>query len=234
VYYPTHEFFLSARAVYIVVYNAARKDDPLSRVEYWLKKIQVFTRPERPMIFLVGTHLDELEKNKSQRERLDKALDSLNLRYNSSIGFNIVGQTIISCVSGKGVKELKDLVSQIVESSKIFPQVPSCYVQLANMIIEKKKDSRLLDVSWGEFIEWASSCSVTSEETFGAVQFLHDVGLIVHFHGSKGREVVLNDLVVLDPQNLVRERTGVGRERQREKQSKRRLIDCFHYSCFPL
>ena len=187
-----------------MVYNAAKKEETLQRVEYWLKKIQTFTKPERPMIFLVGSHLDELEKNKSQKEKLDKALESLLAKYSKEAGFNIVNTTLISCVSGKGVKELKDIVSQSADSTKIFPQVPASYVQLANMIIDKKKDPKLLDINWKEFQEWAASCSIKQEDTWSAAQFMHDVGLIVHFHGSKGVEVVLNDLVVLDPQNLVK------------------------------
>lgn len=189
--------------MYVIVYNASKKEDTLGRVEYWLKKIQVFTRPERPLIFLVGTHLDELEKNKSQKDKLDKGVADLLNKYSISAGFNIAQSTLLSCVSGKAVKELKDFITQMAETTKIFPQVPAGYVQLANMLVDRKKDAKLLEVTWQEFSEWAASCSIREEDMVGAAQFMHDVGLIVHFHSTDSSSR-LNDLVVLDPFHLVK------------------------------
>jgi len=56
VYYTTHSFFLSHRALYLVVFDMT---EPLesSRVEYWLKSVEARTK-DSPVI-LVGTHADQ-------------------------------------------------------------------------------------------------------------------------------------------------------------------------------
>jgi hypothetical protein len=79
VFYPTHEFFLSGRAIFLVVFSMIIEDR--SRVLYWLKKIKNLTKPEMPVIILVGTREDELEKLPADKQ------DSI-LRYDKrdSIG----------------------------------------------------------------------------------------------------------------------------------------------------
>lgn len=58
--YPTHEFFLSSRSIYLVVFNMTKITE--SRIEYWLKKIQSFhsntKKGSETKVFLIGTHFN--------------------------------------------------------------------------------------------------------------------------------------------------------------------------------
>jgi hypothetical protein len=86
VYYSTHQFFLSQRSIYIVVFDmstlnlpstggtapaaapitsahtAGAGTDGLERVNYWLQCIALWA-PQSPVI-IVGTHLDEVSSEK--------------------------------------------------------------------------------------------------------------------------------------------------------------------------
>ena len=70
VFYPTHEFFLSSRSIYVAVFNAMQFDSV--RLEYWMKKISVFGNRSTP-VFVVGTHAEsktftEQHSNKVEME----------------------------------------------------------------------------------------------------------------------------------------------------------------------
>jgi Leucine-rich repeat (LRR) protein len=55
VYYSTHTFFLTNRAVYVVVWSLTESEDS-QRVVYWLQSIQ--SRCAKAPVMLVGTHAD--------------------------------------------------------------------------------------------------------------------------------------------------------------------------------
>lgn len=42
VFYPTHQFFLTARSMYLVVFNVTNED--LHNVRYWIKQIRASTQ----------------------------------------------------------------------------------------------------------------------------------------------------------------------------------------------
>lgn len=57
VYYTSHQFFLSQRAIYLVVFNVTEGLKTLDKVDYWLQSVQV-RAPQAPVV-LVGTHIDD-------------------------------------------------------------------------------------------------------------------------------------------------------------------------------
>ena len=58
VFYPTHEFFLSSRALYLVVVNLAALN--VRSLSYWLNKIATYAGRQRPPVLIVGTNLDRV------------------------------------------------------------------------------------------------------------------------------------------------------------------------------
>src|SRR6266700_1308234 len=56
IYHATHQFFLTKRSLYLVVWNA-RTGDEQSKLDFWLKTLSV-RAPEAPVL-LVATHIDE-------------------------------------------------------------------------------------------------------------------------------------------------------------------------------
>lgn len=54
----THGFFLSNRAIYLVVWSMQSSEDQ-QRVAYWLQSIQ--SRAQKAPVLLVGTHAEAME-----------------------------------------------------------------------------------------------------------------------------------------------------------------------------
>eukprot|EP01088_Endostelium_zonatum_P020081 TRINITY_DN722_c1_g1_i1.p1 TRINITY_DN722_c1_g1~~TRINITY_DN722_c1_g1_i1.p1 ORF type:complete len:2287 (+),score=512.39 TRINITY_DN722_c1_g1_i1:319-7179(+) len=55
-YQTTHQFFLSRRAIYLMMFNLVNKE--ITKIEYWLQSLRSKLGPNIPVI-IVGTHLDD-------------------------------------------------------------------------------------------------------------------------------------------------------------------------------
>lgn len=95
IFYPTHQFFLSDRAFYLVCFSLARPS--VQRVEYWLKQIRAVRRQlPGPSVFLVGTHADRVEKAAASA-----LLDRYTGMYKS---YGVKGAFAVSCTEKTGIK----------------------------------------------------------------------------------------------------------------------------------
>src|SRR5690348_9776877 len=104
VFYPTHEFFLSGKAVFVLVFNVMNEDH--TRVNYWLKKIRTLSKPDIPVVALVGTRYDELLLQPAPiQQRILRQIDQLTQNCQMSHGFSAPFFRV-SCTSGEGVPEL--------------------------------------------------------------------------------------------------------------------------------
>jgi GTPase SAR1 family protein len=59
-YYATHQYFLSKRSLYLVVWKVTDGEKGLHGLQQWLVNIQA-RAPNAPVI-IVGTHLDQVKK----------------------------------------------------------------------------------------------------------------------------------------------------------------------------
>lgn len=100
--HATHQFFLAARALYILVLDSTQNEST-NRLENWLKLIRLYAK-DAPIIVVIN-------KNDLFSLRLDqKGLDE---RY------NVAAFLTTSCASGEGIS---DLLKHI---SVLLPEVPS-------------------------------------------------------------------------------------------------------------
>lgn len=189
IFYPTHQFFLSSRCIYIVVFNAMNLN--AARPSYWIRQIRA-TANDRPRIFLVGTHADDPECTPLHRATVLNQLQSMFNFYNN----NIVNCVFLSTHTGEGVKEfVKELVTTAKAHNMLKQKVPGTYA-LLDARLQKEKSKQV--ARWGEYLSWASACSVPKENIEAITQFLHDVGALIHFENTAR----LKDIVILDPQWL--------------------------------
>ena len=91
IYHTTHQFFMTRRSLYLLVWNA-RGDTDQGRLDHWLRKIQVLA-PGSPVL-LVATHSDE--------RPADLNLDRFRAAYPQ-----IAGLVAVSNKTGAGIEELK-------------------------------------------------------------------------------------------------------------------------------
>ena len=103
VYYNTHQFFLTNRSIYLIVWNV-RLGAEHSGIEFWLNSIDCHA-PLCP-IFIIGTHIDEVSKYELSKERLKK-------KYPQIVGFHFV-----SSFDGTGISELSKAIVDVALNEK--------------------------------------------------------------------------------------------------------------------
>ena len=88
IYYTTHQFFLSADSINIVVFDSTKSVEE-NEILFWLKSIQA--QGPGSTLVLVGTFLDKLKKGLIEKDQLDKLvsvskeIQNLISEWNSSI-----------------------------------------------------------------------------------------------------------------------------------------------------
>jgi hypothetical protein len=129
-YQTTHRFFLSERAIYLLVFNLVNQE--VSKIEYWLHSLA--TRVKNCPIVLVGTHLDD---ERCTKEYVTQVFEKLHNKY-AKMFPNIVDYTAVSTsalANFKGVKELQSKIVTVATRYKFIGQrVPSSIVLLSKRI----------------------------------------------------------------------------------------------------
>ena len=153
VYYPTHTLFLTLRSVYIVVFNVntlmhavskgggvevGASDTGEARVSYWLQKIRNLSvnsveRKHAP-VFLVGTHVDQLQgtETQTQEQLLAELKKKLQLRYPKQRFPGLEGIALVSCKTGEGIQELKEKMIEVVRKRDLLPAANESLVRLCD------------------------------------------------------------------------------------------------------
>ncbi|XP_078679687.1 uncharacterized protein LOC144915298 isoform X2 [Branchiostoma floridae x Branchiostoma belcheri] len=183
VYYNTHQFFLSNRAVYMLIWNT-RLGHEHAGLDFWLSSIECHA-PKAP-IFVIGTHADQVTKSELPMEELSR-------RYQQ-----IKGYFCVSSHTGQGVKELHDkLISVTLDEPYMGERIPQVWLSFEQSVIKDRKQQSVLP--WEVVAKHASGAGIFDRSELNqAVQFLHDLGTLQHFDNE-----YLKDRVVINPQWIV-------------------------------
>lgn len=172
--HATHQFFLSKRSLYVLVLDG-RKDE---RTEYWLRHVEAFGGSSPVLIVL-----NKIDSNPS----FDLNRPFLLEKYPGIRDF-----FRISCKSGKGVAEFKAaLLAELNKVEMIGTVWPGSWFAVKHRL-EQMDRPYISAAEYGGFCKKAGITAEQSRETL--VDFLHDLGVVVHF-----REFLLDAMHVLDP-----------------------------------
>ncbi len=175
--HATHLFFLSERSLYILVLDGRKEED----AEYWLKHIESFGG-DSP-ILIVLNKMDE-----------HPAFD-LNRRFLERKYGNIVGFYSISCKSDKGITRLKAGLRKGLQKVDIIQTTwPMKWFQIKDDL--EGMTTHFISLDQYEVLCKKAGIDV-AEHQESLIQFLHDLGVVVHF-----REFNLRHMHVLEPRWL--------------------------------
>jgi internalin A len=178
IYHATHQFFLTKRSLYLLVWEARSDED--KDLDYWFNVIKLLS--ENSPVIVVMNKLDIRPKN------LDEAIFKERFR-------NIVNFFRVSCVTGEGIKELTE---QIRKSLSRMPHLNDLLskrwkeIREALYIKSKEKDY----ISLEKYIDLCQSFGLKEEQAVFLSDYLHDLGVILHFREDKR----LEDTVILNPE----------------------------------
>ncbi|PAA48002.1 hypothetical protein BOX15_Mlig030627g5 [Macrostomum lignano] len=187
VYYNTHQFFLTHRAVYLLLYTV-RTGYEHAGLDFWLSSISSHA-PNAP-ILVVGTHSDQVEKGDNLPQ------DTFQARYPQIYNFHQV-----SSHTGAGISELrKELVKVALSQPYMNESVPRLFLDFEERLMEKRTRERLNILDWDVVSGIAQAQGLYEDKHVRqAVNFLNDIGSIQYFDTEFLRQkVVINPKWIVD------------------------------------
>ena len=175
IYHATHQFFLTTRSVYLLVWNA-RKTKDYDNIYYWLHTIEAFGG-DSPVILVMS--------------KMKESDDDLNLRDLRSKFPQIKDYRKIDSKDGTGISILKEKIRETAWGLPLMrtPWVDSWY------IVRKRLEG--LRENWITYDEFYSICFSEGLDDTNIKYldgYLHEIGVTLHF---KNR---LENMVILKPE----------------------------------
>ncbi len=186
IYHATHQFFLTDKALFVVVWNA-RTEYIQGRLFYWLDAVKA-RAPNSP-ILLVATHVED-------RPAAAPPLDEYRSKY------NIAGYFEVSNKDGRGIPALRKRIAEIAaELPHMGAERPANWVSaigaLEKEYMNYKTDPDRSRNYFGrsELMRFLAGHDVHGEEAQVLLQWYHDIGGILIYPDDSE----LKDLVILNP-----------------------------------
>src|SRR5665647_2030347 len=177
IYHATHQFFLTKRSVYLLVWNARRTKD-YDHIYYWLHTIEAFGG-DSPIILVMS--------------KMNESNDDLNLKDLRSKFPQIRDYRKIDSKDGTGISVLKEIIR---ETAWNLPLMKAHWVDSWYKV--RKNLERLGEnwISYDIFYEICKSEGLDEDNINTLDGYLHDLGVILHF---KDR-MALKNIVILKPE----------------------------------
>jgi hypothetical protein len=179
IYHATHQFFLTNRSLYIVVWNA-RTGFEQGKLYYWLDTIQS-RAPESPVL-LVATHIDEREAN--------IPFADLKQKYPQ-----VVAHLAISNKDATGMDALRRAIAETAAGLPLMGEMwPAAWLAAVNAIRARARRENYLMPS--QLFALMREDKVARDDAEVLAQWLHELGEILYFSDDED----LNHIVILNPQ----------------------------------
>mgnify|MGYP001187658034 CR=1 FL=1 len=180
IYHSTHQFFLTERSIYLLVWNARKKTTEYNNdIYYWLHTIEAFGK-DSPIILVM-----------SKMNESDEDLNMKDLRNKFS---QIKGDLIkIDSKDGRGISVLKE---KIRETAWNLPLMRSPWVDSWYRVRKKLEKLNKNCIAYDEFYKLCVSEGLDDENICILDKNLHELGVTLHF---KDR-IALKNIVILKPE----------------------------------
>ncbi|MFT5471067.1 MAG: internalin A, partial [Verrucomicrobiales bacterium] len=189
--HATHQFFLSARSVYVLVLTA-REDSQREDAEYWLRLIRAFgTDRETKDVSRVIVALNKWESDPVKIDR-----EALREKYPFIVGF-----VETDCKSGLGIEKLQQLLAETAAADRwVTDPVGKEFFSVKNALSERwKTGTGTSYLDYAEFericVEKGGVAKKDAEKRKNLAVQLHCLGLALNY----GDDPRLRDTTVLNP-----------------------------------
>jgi internalin A len=177
IYHSTHQFFLTKRSVYLLVWNA-RKTKDYDHIYYWLHTIEAFGE-DSPIILVMS--------------KMNESNDDLNLKDIKSKFPQIVDYAKIDSSDGRGIDSLTETIRRTAWN------LPLMRVKWVDSWYKARQELEGLGENWidyDRFYEICKSESLDNENINVFDDYLNDLGVTLHFRDRIG----LKNIVILKPE----------------------------------
>ncbi|WP_353573306.1 COR domain-containing protein, partial [Candidatus Albibeggiatoa sp. nov. BB20] len=178
--HATHQFFLTKRSLYLLVLDA-RQEEQYSRIEYWLKLIQVYG-DDSPIIIVLN--------------KIDQHILELNEKFLQRKYPSIKSFIPVSCKENQGIEELEQTIfSCINQLPHIHDLLPKSWFSIKQKLQNMRRDF----ISYAEYEKLCERENITALAQQTLISFLHDLGIVLSFRDN-GKYLHLQDTSILNPQ----------------------------------
>ena len=180
IYHATHQFFLTKRSVYLLVWDALAEEE-YGRLDYWLKTIQSFAA-DSPIILIVN----KCDKNLGRYNKID-------VEYYKEKFPQIKNVFYVSCRDNIGIHELKECIKDISINLPLMktPWFDS-WLAVRNELEGLAKTEN--HIPYNEYFTICKKNGVDNEEeALSLIKYLHDLGIVLYYHD----DFLLKHLVIL-------------------------------------
>ena len=198
IYHATHQFFLTQRSLYILVWDA-RQEEEYARLDYWLKTIRIFA--EDSPILIVMNKADERNKDLNIKEMKDRCPQ-------------IIASRKVSAKMGKGIEELRKFIGKQAWDLPLMGTFwPASWLAVRRAL----KASPRYHLPYKNYLQVCKKLDIEESEAGTLSRYLHDLGIILHFQD----DALLKDTIILKPEwgtdavykvldaKIVQERNGI-------------------------
>ena len=185
IYHATHQFFLTHRTLYVLMWDALTEDE-YGRRDYWMRTIRSFAG-DSPVIIAVN----KCDKDLGRYPQAEYAfLDKYPQILNRDCVF------YISCRDNIGIDELRDyILSEAVKMPLMKTEWLEKWLNVRNDL--ETLSERENYIHYDEYLKICEKRGVRDEqEAQMLVKYLHDLGVIIHYHDDE----LLCGIVILSPE----------------------------------
>ena len=179
IYHATHQFFLTCSAVYIYVWEA-RKVYHSDTFFYWLNTINLLSAGS-PVI-VVMNKVDFRDGN-CDEATLKEAFPNIAEFYK------------VSCVDGRGIAELRQMILTEIGSLKhVGVMLPESWIDVRNQLEEEGRSRNFMD--YAEYQTICADIGLSYEKADSLLSYLNEIARVLHFHDNP----LLRNILFLNPE----------------------------------
>ncbi len=179
IYHSTHQFFLTKRSLYLLVWDALAEDE-YGRIDYWLKTIQSLAA-DSPIIIVVN----KCDHDVGRIRHIDE--DDYKERFPQ-----IKTVVYVSCKDNIGISKLKSTIKKLaVRLPLMKTSWLSSWMAVRNELETLSKVKNYIPYS--EYLDICKSNNVDYDEARSLIRYLHDLGIVLYYHDDP----LLKNIVIL-------------------------------------
>lgn len=177
IYHSTHQFFLTNRSLYLLVWEA-RTDQHLLSFDYWLNVIRLLSN--NSPIIIVLNKIDERIINIDEK--------SLKAKFKNIVSFHQV-----SAYSGENIDLLTTKIGAEINSLPLIgDKLPKVWLEIRT-ILESLESNY---ISAEEYLTICNQHGLSNKRALFLSQYFHDLGVFLHFQDDN----LLRNILFLKPE----------------------------------
>lgn len=177
IYHSTHQFFLTNRSLYLLVWEA-RTDQHLISFDYWLNVIRLLSN-NSPVIIVLNK-IDERIINIDEK--------SLKTKFKNIVSFHQV-----SASTGQNIKLLTEKIRTEINSLPLIgDKLPKVWLDIRT-ILEALESNY---ISAEEYLNICNQYGLSNKRALFLSQYFHDLGVFLHFQEDN----LLRNILFLKPE----------------------------------